>query len=145
MLQLARSYGQRPANEWGPLFHRIIENKITDWQRRQTVRNRVFFWRKDNTDEDENEVSIESLAPDLSVQDATEHLMQQEALKRLEGAIRELPDRQRQAFVMRIWDGLSTEETAVAMGCSDGSVKTHLSRALAALRNQLGASWSLER
>ncbi len=143
MLHLARSYGTRPAEEWPPLFHRIVENKIRDFQRRQTVRNRVFFWRSRLAD-DQDEPEIESLTPDLSVTDAVERLMQQEALKRLEIAIAELPARQRQAFVLRIWDGLSTEETATVMGCSDGSVKTHLSRALTALRNRLGAAWSLE-
>lgn len=144
MLHLARSYGRRPFEEWAPLFHRIVENKIRDWQRRQTVRNRVFFWRS-TTLVDEEETSLESLAPDLSVPDATEQLMQAEAMQQLEIAIAALPDRQRQAFVLRVWDGLSTEEAAHVMGCSDGSVKTHLSRALSAIRAKLGSSWSLER
>lgn len=145
MLQLARAYGQRPPGEWGPLFHRIVENKITDWQRRQSVRNRVFFWRRESSGDDAEELSAEELAPDLSVPDATEQLMQQQAMRQLEQALRTLPARQREAFVLRVWEGLSTEEAATAMGCSDGSVKTHLSRALAALRLQLGDSWSLER
>lgn len=143
MLHLANSYGRRPAAEWPPLFHRIVENKIRDFQRRQSVRNRVFFWRT-KVSEDLDEPQIESLAPDLSVPDATERLMQAEAMQRLERAIAALPARQRQAFVLRVWDGLSTEEAATAMGCSDGSVKTHLSRALVVLRAQLGAAWSLE-
>jgi len=143
MLHLARAYGSRSPDEWAPLFHRILENKVRDWQRRQTVRNRIFFWRS-SVAEDEDEPLMESLAPDLSVPDATERLMQAEALKRLELAMAELPDRQRQAFILRVWDGLSTEEAAVAMGCSDGSVKTHLSRALLALRNKLGEAWSLQ-
>lgn len=143
MLHLARAYGRRPATEWPPLFHRIVENKIRDFQRRQTVRNRVFFWRTAPTD-DLDEPQFEDLTPDLSVPDATERLMQAEALQRLELAIADLPDRQRQAFVLRVWDGLSTEEAATVMGCSDGSVKTHLSRALLALRTKLGAAWSLE-
>ena len=142
MLHLANSYGRRPPGEWPPLFHRIVENKIRDWQRRQNVRNRIFFWRIPHPDEDE--VQVEATAPDLSVPDAVERLMQAEAMQKLERAIAALPDRQRQAFVLRVWDGLSTDEAATAMGCSDGSVKTHLSRALAALRTQLGAAWSLE-
>ncbi len=143
MLHLARSYGRRPPEEWPPLFHRIVENKIRDFQRRQTVRNRIFFWRSRQAD-DLDEPQADELAPDLSVPDATERLMQAEALQRLKCAIATLPERQRQAFVLRVWDGLSTDQAATVMGCSDGSVKTHLSRALAALRAQLGAAWSLE-
>lgn len=142
MLHLARAYGRRPAEEWAPLFHRIVENKIRDFQRRQTVRNRIFFWRSATVDEEDEQ---ESQAPDLAVLDAAEGLMQAEALKRLELAIAELPTRQRQAFILRVWEGLSTDEAANAMGCSDGSVKTHLSRALATLRTRLGDAWSLQR
>lgn len=141
MLHLARAYGRRPPSEWPPLFHRIVENKIRDWQRRQTVRNRLFFWRQPTESEDED-----SLLPDtadLATPDATERLMQAEAMGRLEKALAELPERQRQAFTLRVWEGLSTEEAAVIMACSDGSVKTHLSRALLALRNKLGDAWSL--
>lgn len=143
MLHLARAYSRRPQEEWAPLFHRILENKVRDWQRRQTVRNRIFFWRSRASD-DPDAQDVEDLSPDLSVPDATERLMQEEALHRLELAIAALPERQRQAFVLRVWEGLSTEESALAMGCSDGSVKTHLSRALTALRAKLGAAWSLE-
>ena len=142
MLHLARAYGKRPPAEWPPLFHRIVENKIRDWQRRQTVRNRLFFWRS-TTPPDEEEPLVPE-APDLTVPDATERLMQAEAMRRLEIAIAELPERQRQAFTLRVWDGLSTEEAAGVMGCSDGSVKTHLSRALLALRQKLGDAWSLD-
>lgn len=142
MLHLARAYGKRPASEWPPLFHRIVENKIRDWQRRQTVRNRLFFWRSSVVQEDEEPLAPE--APDLAVPDATERLMQAEAMRRLEIAMAELPERQRQAFTLRVWDGLSTEEAATVMGCSDGSVKTHLSRALLALRQKLGDAWSLD-
>ena len=142
MLHLARAYARRPPAEWAPLFHRIVENKIRDWQRRQTVRNRVFFWRA-RLQDDSEDLQPEALAPDLSIPDAAEQLMQQEAMQRLELAIAALPQRQRQAFVLRIWDGLTTDEAAKVMGCSDGSVKTHLSRALLVLRNKLGSAWSL--
>ncbi|MDP3858558.1 MAG: RNA polymerase sigma factor [Stagnimonas sp.] len=142
MLHLARAYGRRPADEWPPLFHRILENKIRDWQRRQTVRNRFFFWRQER-EEDDDAPPPEERAPDLAIPDATERLMQDEAMLRLKSALAELPARQREAFVLRIWEGLSTDDTATAMGCSDGSVKTHLARALANLRGKLGESWSL--
>jgi RNA polymerase sigma-70 factor (ECF subfamily) len=144
MLHLARAYGGRPSEEWPPLFYRIVENKIRDFQRRQGVRSRVFFWRTRGDGEEDEAPQPEELAPDLSVPDATERLMQAEAMHKLQSAIASLPERQRQAFVLRVWDGMSTEEAATVMGCSDGSVKTHLSRALASLRDQLGASWSLE-
>lgn len=143
MLHLARAYGRRPPEEWPPLFHRIVENKIRDFQRRLTVRNRIFFWRSTTAGEEE-ELMPELQSPDLAVLDATEGLMQAEALKRLELAIAELPARQREAFVLRVWEGRSTDEAAQAMGCSDGSVKTHLSRALATLRARLGDAWSLQ-
>jgi len=143
MLHLARAYGRRPPAEWAPLFHRIVENKIRDFQRRQSVRNRIFFWRSSAAEDDEDSLP-EVQAQDLAVLDATESLMQAEALKRLERAIAELPTRQRQAFVLRVWEGLSTDDAAKAMGCSDGSVKTHLSRALVTLRAQLGEAWSLQ-
>lgn len=141
MLHLARSYGRRPPGEWAPLFHRILENKIRDWQRRQGVRNRFFFWRSERED-DEDAPTMEERAPDLAIPDSTERLMQDEAMARLKIALVELPERQRQAFVLRVWDGLSTEETAQVMGCSDGSVKTHLARALSNLRGKLGDAWS---
>ena len=139
MLQRARSYGGQPHTEWPPLFHRILENKIRDWQRRQTVRNRLFFWRSRTKDEEQE--APEERAADLSIPDAPERLMQDEAMQRLKLALVALPARQRQAFTLRVWDGLSTDDTAKAMGCSDGSVKTHLARALANLRGQLGDAW----
>lgn len=144
MLHLARAYGRRPAEEWPPLFHRILENKIRDWQRRQTVRNRLFFWRQERDDSEEAPPPPEDRAPDLAIPDATQRLMQDEAMQRLKRALAELPARQREAFTLRIWEGLSTEETATAMGCSDGSVKTHLARALSNLRGKLGDAWSLD-
>lgn len=139
MVQLARNYARRPAAEWPPLFYRILENKIRDWQRRQSVRNRVLFWR-DRHQEEDGEDPLAGLA-DTAQADAPERLQRDQAMRRLEQALRQLPARQRQAFELRIWQGLSVEETALAMGCSDGSVKTHLFRALAALRRQLEGVW----
>jgi RNA polymerase sigma-70 factor (ECF subfamily) len=138
MLQLAKSYAQRPALEWPPLFYRILENKIRDWQRRQMVRNRIFFWRPREEDEDAEDVvsGLPSIEPD-----APDRLQQEQALHVLEQALHRLPGRQREVFDLRIWQGLSVEETALAMGCSEGSVKTHLFRALATLRAALKGVW----
>lgn len=141
MLHLARAYGTRPPEEWPPLFYRILENKIRDHQRRQSVRNRVFFWKPAAFAGEDELPTPEDSTPDPRVQDATQRLMQDEAMQHLQAALAALPPRQRQAFTLRIWEGFSTELTASSMRCSEGSVKTHLSRALANLRGKLGDAW----
>lgn len=141
MLQLARRYAARPPEEWPALFYRILQNRIRDWQRHQTVRGRLLFWRRDGAGEDGDEAAdpVERLA-DPQVGGA-EGLQQAEAMQYLERALRQLPARQREAFELRIWEGLSVEDTAAAMGCTGGSVKTHLHRALGTLREQLQGVW----
>lgn len=138
MLQLARKYAQRPPQEWPALFYRIVENKIRDWRRRQMVRNRIFFWRAAHERLDDENASQSQ--PDQRPTGA-DLLQRDQTLDRLEAALSKLPERQRQAFDLRIWQGLSVEETAHAMGCSKGSVKTHLFRALASLRAELKGVW----
>lgn len=138
MLQLVRSYGSRTATEWPPLFFRILQNKVRDWQRRQAVRNRVLL-RRDRPDDDDEDFIESFAAPDQP--DAATRLQEAEALHRLEQALRELPPRQREAFELRIWQGMDVEETAKVMGCSQGSVKTHLFRALQTLRQVLEGVW----
>lgn len=140
MIRLARSYAHKPASEWPPLFHRILNNKILDWQRRRSVRNRLFFWVDDTADNED--LNPAELVADAAQPPAPDLLQQQEAMQRLEQALRDLPPRQREAFTLRIWEGLSVEEAAQVMGCTQGSVKTHLFRALAALRKKLGDVWS---
>jgi RNA polymerase sigma-70 factor (ECF subfamily) len=137
MLQLARAYSARPAEEWKPLFYRILENRIRDMQRRRTVRNRVMSWLPFRADPDEDE-------PD-PIADAASNdplpvrrLEIDEAMSALEKALGTLPRRQRQAFLLRALEGLDVAQTARAMGCSEGSVKTHYFRALQTLRAQLG-------
>ncbi|HEY7886657.1 MAG TPA: RNA polymerase sigma factor [Steroidobacteraceae bacterium] len=137
MLQLARAYSDRPAEEWKPLFYRILENRIRDMQRRRTVRNRVMSWLPFRADPDEDE-------PDPIAAAASEEplpvrrLEIDEAMGALEKALGALPRRQRQAFLLRTLEGLDVAQTARAMGCSEGSVKTHYFRALQTLRAQLG-------
>lgn len=137
MLQLARAYSARPAEEWRPLFYRILENRIRDMQRRRTVRNRVMSWLpfRGDPDEDEPDPIAEAASDDpLPVR----RLEIDEAMSALEKALGALPRRQRQAFLLRTLEGLDVAQTAQAMGCSEGSVKTHYFRALQTLRAQLG-------
>ena len=138
MLQLSRRYAGRPSSEWPPLFYRILENRIRDFQRRQAVKNRLFFWRPPQ-DSEGAEDPLEQVAEPAA--GPAEEFQRAEQMRRLEQALRGLPARQREAFELRLWEGLSVEDTARAMGCSDGSVKTHLHRALAALRQDLEGVW----
>ena len=137
MLQLARAYANRPAQEWKPLFYRILENRIRDMQRRRTVRGRVIAWLPFRGDEDDDEPDPIAQAPSPEPQ-PPRRLELDQAVAALEKALGELPGRQRQAFLLRALEGLDVAETAAAMGCSQGSVKTHYFRALHALRAQLG-------
>lgn len=140
MIKLVRRYGDRPAEEWTPLFYRILQNGIRDWHRRQKVRNRVMAWfgRPGAGDEQYDAVAQ---APDPLARTPEDELQADQALQRLETAVRTLPRRQREAFMLRTFEGLDVAGTAVAMGCSEGSVKTHCSRALQTLREKLGDHW----
>ena len=137
MLQLVRAYAARPAEEWKPLFYRILENRIRDLQRRRTVRGRVIAWLPFRGDEGDDEPDPIAQAPSPEPQ-PPRRLELDQAVAGLEKALGELPGRQRQAFLLRALEGLDVAETAAAMGCSQGSVKTHYFRALQALRAQLG-------
>jgi RNA polymerase sigma-70 factor, ECF subfamily len=141
MLQLARAYSDRPAEEWKPLFYRILENRIRDMQRRRTVRGRVISWLPFRSDEDEDEQDPIAQAPSTEPQPLRK-LEIAETMDALERAIETLPRRQQQVFMLRTLEGLDVGETATAMGCSEGSVKTHYFRALQALRAQLGEFWT---
>jgi len=137
MLQLARAYAHRPAEEWKPLFYRILENRIRDMQRRRTVRGRVIAWLPYRGEDDEDELDPIALAPSPEPQ-PVRRLELEQAVGALEMALGELPRRQQQAFLLRTLEGLDVAQTAAAMGCSEGSVKTHYFRAVQALRAQLG-------
>jgi RNA polymerase sigma-70 factor, ECF subfamily len=141
MLKLARNYAARPSAEWRPLFYRILENGIRDVQRRRTVRKRFMVWLPGPKEDPDNEAQdpLESVA--AGGPPVPEQLMQDEAMQKLESSLRELPARQREAFMLRNFEGLDVAETASAMGCSEGSVKTHYSRAVHTLREQLGEVW----
>ncbi len=135
MLKLVQRYSEKSSAEWPPLFHRILQSRIRDWYRRSSLRNRfrVWFGREDESDGGD---PIESL-PDPIGPGPLQALQHSKFGDELERALGALPNRQQQAFLLRTWEGLSVEETASAMGVSAGSVKTHYSRAIKALRARL--------
>lgn len=125
MFKLVRSYAARPAAERAPLFWTILSSRITDQQRRRTFRDR---FRAFVPEEDEPYAGI------AGGSEPPAELQARGALAAVELALRRLPARQREAFALRVHAGLDVAATAQAMGCSEGSVKTHLSRAMHALR-----------
>jgi RNA polymerase sigma-70 factor (ECF subfamily) len=142
MFQLARAYGERPAEEWKPLFYRILENRIRDVQRRRMVRNRVIAWLPFRRNEEEDDLPDPIEQAVSPVAGPVQQNQIDETMQALEGALQELPARQRQAFLLRTMEGMDVAQTAAAMGCSEGSVKTHYFRAVNALRARLGDFWS---
>ena len=134
MLKLAERYPDRPEREWGPLFHRVLQSRIIDWHRRNAVRRRWRIWFRpdDDIQEDplENQPERASVEPD-------QQTMRARFADDLESALHRLPTRQQQAFLLRVWEGMDSAAAARAMGCSEGSVKTHLHRAMHALRGYL--------
>jgi RNA polymerase sigma-70 factor (ECF subfamily) len=138
MMKLVQSYAARPQEEWRPLFYRILANRIRDLQRRRTVRGRIMAWLPGRDAEDDGEeFDPVAQAPSPEVTPAR-RLELDEAIGALETAVAELPARQREAFLLRNFEGMDVSETAGAMGCSEGSVKTHYFRALESLRARLG-------
>jgi RNA polymerase sigma-70 factor (ECF subfamily) len=136
-LSRRRGAARQPEHEWTPLFYRILQNGIRDWHRRQAVRNRVMVWFGRGSKQDPAYDPVAS-APDPAGRAPDEELQTAEAMERLESAVAGLPARQREAFMLRTFEGLDVAGTAIAMGCSAGSVKTHYSRAVHTLRDALG-------
>ena len=144
MMKLAHSYGDKPVTELPMLFQRILSNTTLDWFRRRKTRNALFSNMSDfesaGEDGDFNLLeTLEALTSSEgteSAQDATERT---QLLQQIEAAVQLLPGRQREAFLMRYWEEMDVAETAAAMGCSEGSVKTHCSRAVLALSKTLSA------
>jgi len=134
MLTLVKNYAQRDPEEWGPLFTRIVQNRIRDWYRREKVRSKWRVWF--GKDEDDQQY-IENL-PDGGINDPLRQIANANIAAELEQGLRSLPLRQQQVFLLRIWEGLDVNETAKALGISSGSVKTHYSRAVHRLREVLG-------
>lgn len=147
MIRLVEKYGDRPAAELPPLFQRILQNIIHDHFRRQKVRNTwvsLFSSLTGNhaQDGDEDHDPLEHLlsqAPGQQAGDTAQLVASQQILRIIEAEVARLPLRQREAFTMRYWEEMDVAETAAVMGCSEGSVKTHCSRAVRTLAQALRA------
>jgi RNA polymerase sigma-70 factor (ECF subfamily) len=135
MIRLVRRYAQRPSAEWRPLFYRILQNRIRDVQRRRSVRSRVLTFFGGVESEDEQDPLL--AAPGPQSDDPLAQVAAGDAMRALEQALLMLPARQREAFVLRNFEGLDVLQTAAAMNCTEGSVKTHYSRAVHRLRELL--------
>ena len=145
MLKLTEKYSEKPLAELPPLFQRILQNTIHDHFRRLKVRSTwttllSALGQRDEKDEDFD--PLETLPAKSSANTfagPAEQLEQAQVMTAIEEALARLPPRQREAFLLRYWEELDLAETAVAMGCSEGSVKTHCSRAVHALAATLRA------
>ena len=140
MMKLAEKYGERPAAEFPMLFQRILQNTMRDFWRRQKVRN---LWTSllssfggHDADNEERD-PLETIDVEDDSEEPSAQLARNQTIQLIERALEKLPARQREAFVLRYWEGMDVAETAEIMGCSDGSVKTHCSRAVHALALEL--------
>lgn len=136
MLGLVRRYSLRPVDEWKPLFYRILQSRINDFHRRRAVRRRVMAFMPGTADAD-SDIDPMDQATAGERENPASALQQEIANQAMLDAIGNLPTRQQQAFVLRAWEGMSTRDTALAMDCSEGSVKTHYNRALKSLQDAL--------
>lgn len=144
MIRLAEKYADRPAAELPLIFQRILSNATMDWFRRQKVRNTYFQNLSDfeGADDDGGFDLLEALQGvegSLGAESAADTVGRQQIVTLIEKAVQDLPTRQREAFLLRYWEEFDVAETAAAMGCSEGSVKTHCSRAVRALAKALHA------
>lgn len=142
MIRLAEKYIDRPAEELPLVFQRILSNATMDWFRRQKVRNAVVrnFSEFESASDDGDFDLLETLAvqdDSTATESAADSVSRTQILLAIEAQVAELPTRQREAFLLRYWEELDVAETAAVMGCSEGSVKTHCSRAVHALANAL--------
>lgn len=143
-MKLAEHYGDKPASELPMLFQRILVNCTLDWFRRNKTRNALFSNMSDfespgeegDFDLLETYAGTEDSQQSESAEDVTRRA---QILRSIELEVEQLPGRQREAFMMRYWEEMDVAETAAAMGCSEGSVKTHCSRAVQALSKALRA------
>ncbi len=137
MLSLASRYADRDPSAWGPLFQVILQSKIMDHHRKETRRKRWFGLLGPAHHDPEDDYDPWAELPEVQSSNPAELLSRLSDMETVQAAVEALPLRQQQAFLLRAWEGLDTAQTAAAMGCSEGSVKTHYFRALAAIRQRL--------
>jgi RNA polymerase sigma-70 factor, ECF subfamily len=142
MMKLSEKYSEKPANEFPMLFQRILQNTMRDFWRRQKVRNiwtslLSSFSVTGEDGEESDPLEVISSADNNVRDEPSSQLEQRQTMALIEDALTKLPNRQREAFVMRYWEDMDVAETAHAMGCSQGSVKTHCSRAVRAMAASL--------
>jgi len=137
MFKFVDKYATKPREQWRPLFYTILNNRIKDLYRKRTVRRKWQMWFSSEKDEGD---PIQTM-PDHNTPTPEHTAKVSDAFGALEVAMKGLPARQQQAFLLRTWEEMSVAETAQAMSCSEGSVKTHYSRAVHTLRDQLGDHW----
>ena len=141
MMKLAEHYGDKPVAELPMLFQRILSNTTLDWFRRQKTRKALFSNFSDfgNEQGDDEFDVLDVLTSHLSTESALDEFVRTQTFEKIEKEIQNLPGRQREAFLLRYWEDLDVAETAAAMGCSEGSVKTHCSRAVQSLFKALSS------
>lgn len=142
MIRLAEKYADRPAAELPLVFQRILSNATMDWFRREKVRSAVVqnLSEFDSGGEDGDFDLLETLhalEDTMGTESASDAVSRSQILKLIDTEVEQLPARQREAFLLRYWEEFDVAETAVVMGCSEGSVKTHCSRAVHALAKAL--------
>ncbi|MDX8407434.1 MAG: RNA polymerase sigma factor [Mariprofundaceae bacterium] len=137
MMALVRRYADKMPDAWPALFHRILQNRIRDWHRRHAIRSRYLSWFGSS----ESAQQVMDKVPGPPINDPFYKLGMSDAGKRLIEALQNLPLRQQQVFMLRAWEGLDVRQAARAMGCSEGSVKTHYHRANQRLQEALEGYW----
>lgn len=139
MLKLAEKYAAKPVEEYPMLFQRILQNTMRDFWRRQKVRNlwTTLLSSFGSNDDEEDRDPLETIDVEDNSENPAEQLQRNQTIAIVEKALEKLPPRQREAFVLRYWEDMDVAETAEVMGCSQGSVKTHCSRAVHALAQTL--------
>lgn len=139
MLKLAEKYAAKPIEEYPMLFQRILQNTMRDFWRRQKVRNlwTTLLSSFGSQDDDDERDPLETIDVEDDTDNPAEQLQRSQTIALIEKALEKLPPRQREAFVLRYWEDMDVAETAEVMGCSQGSVKTHCSRAVHALAQTL--------